>query len=140
MSAGSLRPFASRSGGASGKQRVIVCYNCKVEMPLFYSKQNPGSKKAKTSEATSGSAQGGLNLNEEADGSGKELREVRPIGRDRGKKKASSFSCSQASSATGGGLVDMVADKWKSLKSVSWEKKETITVMYRLEESRIGYP
>nr|GEW85643.1 hypothetical protein [Tanacetum cinerariifolium] len=29
MSAGSSRPFASGSGGASGKQRVIVCYNCK---------------------------------------------------------------------------------------------------------------
>nr|GEV87558.1 retrovirus-related Pol polyprotein from transposon TNT 1-94 [Tanacetum cinerariifolium] len=31
MSAGSSRPFASRSGGASGKQKVIVCYNCKDE-------------------------------------------------------------------------------------------------------------
>nr|GFC79676.1 hypothetical protein [Tanacetum cinerariifolium] len=31
MSAGSSRPFASGSGGASGKQRVIVCYNCKGE-------------------------------------------------------------------------------------------------------------
>nr|GEZ31385.1 hypothetical protein [Tanacetum cinerariifolium] len=31
MSAGSLRPFASGSGGASGKQRVIICYNCKGE-------------------------------------------------------------------------------------------------------------
>nr|GEZ97692.1 hypothetical protein [Tanacetum cinerariifolium] len=31
ISAGSSRPFASGSGGASGKQRVIVCYNCKGE-------------------------------------------------------------------------------------------------------------
>nr|GFB01108.1 hypothetical protein [Tanacetum cinerariifolium] len=31
MSAGSSRPFASGSGGALGKQRVIVCYNCKGE-------------------------------------------------------------------------------------------------------------
>nr|GEY16658.1 hypothetical protein [Tanacetum cinerariifolium] len=31
MPAGSLRPFASGSGGASGKQRVIVCYNYKGE-------------------------------------------------------------------------------------------------------------
>nr|GFB06490.1 hypothetical protein [Tanacetum cinerariifolium] len=31
MSAGSSRPFVSGSGGASGKQRVIVCYNCKGE-------------------------------------------------------------------------------------------------------------
>nr|GFA98106.1 hypothetical protein [Tanacetum cinerariifolium] len=29
MAAGSSRPFASGSGEASGKQRVIVCYNCK---------------------------------------------------------------------------------------------------------------
>nr|GEV11141.1 retrovirus-related Pol polyprotein from transposon TNT 1-94 [Tanacetum cinerariifolium] len=31
MSAGSSRPFTSGLGGASGKQRVIVCYNCKGE-------------------------------------------------------------------------------------------------------------
>nr|GEW33735.1 hypothetical protein [Tanacetum cinerariifolium] len=31
MSAGLSRPFVSGSGGASEKQRVIVCYNCKGE-------------------------------------------------------------------------------------------------------------
>nr|GFC58528.1 retrovirus-related Pol polyprotein from transposon TNT 1-94 [Tanacetum cinerariifolium] len=31
MSAGSSRPFASGSGGTSGRQRVIMCYNCKGE-------------------------------------------------------------------------------------------------------------
>nr|GFA36407.1 hypothetical protein [Tanacetum cinerariifolium] len=31
VSAGSSRPFTSGSGGALGKQRVIVCYNCKGE-------------------------------------------------------------------------------------------------------------
>nr|GFC73063.1 hypothetical protein [Tanacetum cinerariifolium] len=31
MSAGSSRPFASGSGGKSGRQRAIVCYNCKGE-------------------------------------------------------------------------------------------------------------
>nr|GEZ12034.1 hypothetical protein [Tanacetum cinerariifolium] len=31
MTAGSSRPNASGSAGASGKQRVIVCYNCKGE-------------------------------------------------------------------------------------------------------------
>nr|GFC19263.1 hypothetical protein [Tanacetum cinerariifolium] len=31
MTAGSSRPYASGSGGASGKQRVVVCYNCKGE-------------------------------------------------------------------------------------------------------------
>ncbi|GKC74010.1 hypothetical protein Tco_1119893, partial [Tanacetum coccineum] len=68
----------------------------KVEIPLFYSKQNPGSKNAKTSETTSGSVQGGLNLNNEADGSGKEVWEVRPIVRDQAKKKASFSSRSEA--------------------------------------------
>ncbi|GJW98543.1 hypothetical protein Tco_0180351, partial [Tanacetum coccineum] len=36
-----------------------------VEMPALYNTQ--GRKKSKTSETTSGSASGGLNLNEEAD-------------------------------------------------------------------------
>nr|GFB02609.1 hypothetical protein [Tanacetum cinerariifolium] len=31
MSAGLSRPFTSGSGGASGKQKVIMCYNCKGE-------------------------------------------------------------------------------------------------------------
>nr|GEY62652.1 integrase, catalytic region, zinc finger, CCHC-type, peptidase aspartic, catalytic [Tanacetum cinerariifolium] len=31
MLVGSSRPFTSGSGGASGKQRVIMCYNCKGE-------------------------------------------------------------------------------------------------------------
>nr|GFA11398.1 hypothetical protein [Tanacetum cinerariifolium] len=31
VSAGSSRPFTSVQGGAPGKQRVIVCYNCKGE-------------------------------------------------------------------------------------------------------------
>nr|GEV60570.1 hypothetical protein [Tanacetum cinerariifolium] len=31
VSTGSSRPFTSRQGGAQGKQRVIMCYNCKGE-------------------------------------------------------------------------------------------------------------
>nr|GFD44290.1 hypothetical protein [Tanacetum cinerariifolium] len=31
MSAGSSRPFTSGSGETSGRQRVMVCYNCKGE-------------------------------------------------------------------------------------------------------------
>nr|GEZ61010.1 hypothetical protein [Tanacetum cinerariifolium] len=31
MTTGSSRPYASGSGGALGKQRVIMCYNCKGE-------------------------------------------------------------------------------------------------------------
>ncbi|GKE91621.1 hypothetical protein Tco_1572716, partial [Tanacetum coccineum] len=74
---------------------------------------------------TSGSAQGGLNLNEDAASSDEEVREVRPMVRDQAsKKKSSTSSCSEASSATLGGIVDMVADKWKSFKVVGWGKKE----------------
>ncbi|GJZ47881.1 hypothetical protein Tco_0601713 [Tanacetum coccineum] len=62
---------------------------------------------------------------EEVDGSEKEVQEVRPIGQDRAKKKSSSSSRSEASCAAGGSIIDMVADKWKSLKSVSWGKKNS---------------
>ncbi|GJT64763.1 hypothetical protein Tco_1016243 [Tanacetum coccineum] len=69
------------------------CYNIlkdhpgwkNVEMPNFY--QSQGRKKSKTSETTSGSASGGLNLNEEADEAVEETQEFRPMGRDRAKAK-----------------------------------------------------
>nr|GEZ32524.1 hypothetical protein [Tanacetum cinerariifolium] len=48
MSAGSSRPFASGSGGLSGKQRVIVCYNCKGERHM--SKQCTKSKRKRDAE------------------------------------------------------------------------------------------
>ncbi|GJY17942.1 hypothetical protein Tco_0389433 [Tanacetum coccineum] len=41
-----------------------------------------GQKKSKTSETTSGSASGGINLNVEADEDVEETQEVRPMGRD----------------------------------------------------------
>ncbi|GKC43255.1 hypothetical protein Tco_1060977 [Tanacetum coccineum] len=94
-----------------------------VEKPLFYSKQNKGSKKAKTSETTLGSAQGGLNLNKESDGFGEEGCEVRPIGRGPAKKKAYASSRLKSSFVAGRGLVDFVTDKWKSLESVGWGKR-----------------
>nr|GEY86482.1 hypothetical protein [Tanacetum cinerariifolium] len=98
-----------------------------------------GSKKCKTSETTSGSAQGGLNLNDEADGSGEEVREVKPIRRDRAKKKAFASSRFKYSSVAGGGLVNLVTDKWKS--QVGWLRKNEgkTTILYRLYESGIGY-
>nr|GFA08356.1 hypothetical protein [Tanacetum cinerariifolium] len=45
MSAGSSRPFASGSGGASGKQRVIVCYNCKGEAHMSKQCTKPKRKR-----------------------------------------------------------------------------------------------
>ncbi|GKB55807.1 hypothetical protein Tco_0911993, partial [Tanacetum coccineum] len=67
-------------------------------MPYFY--QTQGRKKSKTSETTSGSASGGLNLNEEADEAVEETQEFQPMGRDRAKakKKAAGFSREGASS------------------------------------------
>ncbi|GKD77033.1 protein kinase-like domain, concanavalin A-like lectin/glucanase domain protein [Tanacetum coccineum] len=49
-----------------------------VEMPHFFKIQ--GRKKSKTSETTSGSASGGINLNEEADEAVQETQEFRPMG------------------------------------------------------------
>nr|GEU54101.1 serine/threonine protein kinase SRPK1 [Tanacetum cinerariifolium] len=43
VTASSLRPYASGSGGASGKQRIIMCYNCKGEGHM--SKQCPKPKR-----------------------------------------------------------------------------------------------
>nr|GEV47086.1 hypothetical protein [Tanacetum cinerariifolium] len=69
-----------------------------VEMPYFY--QTRGRKKSKTSETTSGSASGGLNLNGEADEAVEETQEFRPMGCDRAKakKKAAGSSCGGSSS------------------------------------------
>nr|GEZ28275.1 retrovirus-related Pol polyprotein from transposon TNT 1-94 [Tanacetum cinerariifolium] len=45
MSAGSSRPFASGSGGTSGRQRVVVCYNCKGEGHMAKQCTKPKSKR-----------------------------------------------------------------------------------------------
>nr|GFB37489.1 hypothetical protein [Tanacetum cinerariifolium] len=41
MSAGTSRPFTSRSGGTSGRQRVIVCITAKVRVIWLSSAPNP---------------------------------------------------------------------------------------------------
>nr|GFA43700.1 hypothetical protein [Tanacetum cinerariifolium] len=51
MSAGLSRPFTSGSGGAPGKQRVIVCYNCKGEG--YMSKQCTKPKRKRDAECRS---------------------------------------------------------------------------------------
>nr|GEX55286.1 integrase, catalytic region, zinc finger, CCHC-type, peptidase aspartic, catalytic [Tanacetum cinerariifolium] len=48
MTVGSSRPYASGSAGASGKQRVIMCYNCKGEGHM--SKQCTKPKKKRDAE------------------------------------------------------------------------------------------
>nr|GFC54355.1 hypothetical protein [Tanacetum cinerariifolium] len=44
MLTGSSRPFVLGSGGTSGKQRVIVCYNCKGEGYMFKQCTKPKRK------------------------------------------------------------------------------------------------
>ncbi|GJW46933.1 hypothetical protein Tco_0078579 [Tanacetum coccineum] len=64
------------------------------------------------------------NKNDEADGSEDKIREERSIGHDRAKKKPSSSYRSATSSVAGGGLDELVPDKWKSIKSEGWGKKK----------------
>nr|GEY52225.1 40S ribosomal protein S20-2 [Tanacetum cinerariifolium] len=79
-----------------------------------------GEKKSKTSETTSGSASGGLNLNEEADEAVEESQEFRPMGRDRAKakKKAAGSSHGGASS-----FVYLAADKFYNMKQKNGERR-----------------
>ncbi|GJY17585.1 hypothetical protein Tco_0389076 [Tanacetum coccineum] len=70
-------------------------------------------KKSKTSETTSGSASGGLNLNEKADEAVKETQEFRPMGCDRAKAKKKAAGSSRGGSSS---LVDLVADKFFNIE------------------------
>nr|GEW85040.1 hypothetical protein [Tanacetum cinerariifolium] len=47
MTAGSSRPYTSGSSGTSGKQRVIVCYNCKGEGHMSKQYTKPKRKRDK---------------------------------------------------------------------------------------------
>ncbi|GKB17049.1 retrotransposon protein, putative, ty3-gypsy subclass [Tanacetum coccineum] len=89
-----------------------------IEMPAFYNTQ--GRKKSKTSETTSGSAFGGLNLNEKADEDMEETQKFRPIGRDRAKAKKKAAGSSRGGSSS---LVDLVADKFFNIKQKNGERR-----------------
>ncbi|GJX28594.1 retrotransposon protein, putative, ty3-gypsy subclass [Tanacetum coccineum] len=97
------------------------CYNVlkdhqgwiQIEMPNFYTTQR--LKKSKTSETTSRSASGGIDLNDEAD---EETEELRPMGRDRAKAKKKSAGSSSAGSSS---FVDLVADKFLNMKQKNGE-------------------
>nr|GEZ71934.1 hypothetical protein [Tanacetum cinerariifolium] len=45
VTAGSSRPYASRFGGALGKKRVIMCYNCKGEGHMYKQCTKPKRKR-----------------------------------------------------------------------------------------------
>ncbi|GJZ00357.1 retrotransposon protein, putative, ty3-gypsy subclass [Tanacetum coccineum] len=102
------------------------CYNISkdhpgwkdVEMPYFY--QTQGRKKSKTSKTTSGSASGGLNLNEEADEAMEETQEFRPMGRDRAKAKKKEAGSSREGASS---FVDLVADKFYNMKQKNGERR-----------------
>ncbi|GKA74748.1 ribonuclease H-like domain-containing protein [Tanacetum coccineum] len=106
-----------------------------VEMPYFY--QTQGRKKSKTSETTSGSASGGINLNEEADEAVQETQEFRPMGRDRANAKKKAAGSSRGGSFS---FVDLVADKFFNMKQKKGKEGQGTTVLFRDEESRVEYP
>ncbi|GJZ35979.1 retrotransposon protein, putative, ty3-gypsy subclass [Tanacetum coccineum] len=89
-----------------------------VEMPYFY--QTQGRKKSKTSETTSGSASGCLNLNEETDEAVEETQEFRPMGRDRAKAKKKAVGSSREGASS---FVDLVADKFYNMKQKNEERR-----------------
>nr|GEW38778.1 hypothetical protein [Tanacetum cinerariifolium] len=72
-------------------------------------------KKFKTSETTSGSASGGINLNEKADEAVQETQEFRPTGRDRAKAK-------KKATGSASSIVDLVADKFYNMKQKKKKK------------------
>nr|GEY09388.1 hypothetical protein [Tanacetum cinerariifolium] len=86
-------------------------------MLKFYKTKADANKKSKTSETTScntsDSIHGDFNLNDEVnDLDEEEVRDVRPMDRDKAKKKASSSSIPSESSATAPApFVDMSVNK-----------------------------
>ncbi|GJW43257.1 hypothetical protein Tco_0072056 [Tanacetum coccineum] len=94
---------------------------------------NLGRKKFKTSETTSGSASGGLNLNEEADEAVEETQEFRPMGRDRVKAKKKAAGSSRGGSSS---LVDLVADNIREVEAreIAQLKREKLEIQRRTLE------
>ncbi|GKD06464.1 hypothetical protein Tco_1181438, partial [Tanacetum coccineum] len=86
-----------------------------VEMPHFFKIQR--RKMSKTSETTSESASGGINLNEEADEAVQDTQEFRPMGRNQEKAKKKAAGSSSL-------IVDLVADNFYNMKHKNREKKD----------------
>ncbi|GKC57263.1 retrotransposon protein, putative, ty3-gypsy subclass, partial [Tanacetum coccineum] len=106
-----------------------------VEMPYFY--QTQGRKKSKTSETTSGSASGGINLNEKANEVVQETQEFRPMSRDRAKAKKKAAGSSREGSSS---FVDLVADEFCNMKQKMGKEGQGTTGLFRLQESGVEYP
>ncbi|GJT01037.1 reverse transcriptase domain, reverse transcriptase zinc-binding domain protein, partial [Tanacetum coccineum] len=86
-----------------------VAWKC-VEMSNFYKKERV-AKNSRLPKPPQSQHKVVFNLNDKADDSEEEIREERPIGRNRAKKKASSSSRYESSSVAGGGLVELIVDK-----------------------------
>ena len=98
-------------------------------MPKFYKTKEKALKKSNaletTSHATPDSPHGGFYLNEEVDDSSEEeVRDGRPTGRDKDKKKTSSASIPSESSVATPLFVDRLVDKWKNIASGFFSKKK----------------
>ncbi|GKB97195.1 hypothetical protein Tco_0983332 [Tanacetum coccineum] len=116
------------------EEEIALCQDhpgwTEVKMPHFFKIQ--GRKRSKTSETTSGSASGGINLNEEADEAVQETQEFRPMGRDRAKAKKKAAGSSSS-------IVDLVADKFYNMKQKKRKERKGTTGLYGDEESRVEY-
>ncbi|GKB59732.1 hypothetical protein Tco_0915918 [Tanacetum coccineum] len=100
-----------------------------VEMPAFYNTQ--GRKKSKTSETTSGSASGGLNLNEKADEGVEETQEFRTMGRDREKAKKKATGSSRGGSSL---FVDLLSIREAEAREIAQLKREKLEIQRRTLE------
>ncbi|GJV90118.1 hypothetical protein Tco_1534056 [Tanacetum coccineum] len=103
-----------------------------VEMPTFY--KSLGRKKSKTSETTSGSASGGINLNDEADEDVEETQEVRPMGRDQSKAKKKSASSSRGGSSSFVDLNRELSIREAEVREAAQLKREKLKIQRRTLE------
>ncbi|GJX46195.1 hypothetical protein Tco_0271385 [Tanacetum coccineum] len=91
-----------------------------------------GRKKSQTSETTSGSTSGGLNLNEEADEALEKTQEFRPMGRDRAKAKKKAAGSSRGGSSS---LVDLELSLWGAeAREIARLKREKLEIQRRTLE------
>ncbi|GKC83799.1 hypothetical protein Tco_1139516 [Tanacetum coccineum] len=101
-------------------------------MPYFY--QTHGRKKSKTSETTSGSASGGLNLNEKADEAVEETQEFRPMGRDRAKAKKKATGSSREGASSFVDLNRELSIREAEAREIAQLKREKLEIQRRTFE------
>ncbi|GJU49162.1 retrotransposon protein, putative, ty3-gypsy subclass [Tanacetum coccineum] len=109
------------------------CYNILKDHPgwknHFY--QSQGRKKSKTSETTSGSASGSLNLNEEADKDVEETQEFQPMGRDQAKAKKKAVGSPRGGASS---FVDLLSIREAEAREIAQLKREKLEIQRRTLE------